>query len=349
MRIWILALFLLLATGAARAADVCPAMRNQQAATDPATRIAAVACNEHMLWYRPFIDRHGRVASSAVSEAESSLLGDGQSQPWRRVAGYWQGSGLLPQMSYFPGAADCGYAAGNDAPSPACRAFVVDQPWSAAFVSWVMIRAGVPGFRASASHIDYVRDAALHSETSAYQYLDPTRTRPAAGDLLCYVRQNGRVYGYAGLLTASNNGNGGLAMHCEIVVAANPGNDSTAYLIGGNVQQGVTMRLLPLNRNGVFWGLPQRAGGEPQCSPDDEDACNFNRQDWAVLLKLKPTEQLAKLPGAGTLAPYSAPPAETPEARQCCVNCVVGSGVPRCPSPAQPVAPPSPQDRQTPL
>jgi hypothetical protein len=63
MRIWIQALALL-ATGTAHAADICPTLRSQLWSADPATRVAAVACNEYMIWYRPFIDLDGRYAGS---------------------------------------------------------------------------------------------------------------------------------------------------------------------------------------------------------------------------------------------------------------------------------------------
>ena len=328
MRSWILALALLSATTAAHAADVCPLLRNQQSSADPATRVAAVACNEYMLWYRPFIDRNGRLASSTVMESEARLLGDGQSQAWRRVAGYWQESGLLRQMGGFAGAGECAHANSDRSPSPACRAFIIDNAWSATFISWVMGRAALPGFRASASHIDYVRAASQRPDTSAYRYLDPTHARPATGDLLCYVRGAQRVFGPAGLLGAVERG-GGLNMHCEIVVAANPGNDGTAYLVGGNVQQGVTMRLLNLNRNGEFWSLPQRIDGGAPCSPDNAEACNFNRQDWAVLLKLKSAAALALLPATTPPAISILPQAPPPQT--CCIHCVLGADVPRCP------------------
>ena len=75
--------------------DACPALRSQLASADQATRIAAIACNEHLLWFRPFIDTEGRLASATVHEAEASHLADGASEPWRRVAGYWRDSGLL--------------------------------------------------------------------------------------------------------------------------------------------------------------------------------------------------------------------------------------------------------------
>ena len=330
MRRWMLVPLLMLAATSARAVDICPNVRNQQSAADTATRIAAIACNEHMLWYRPFIDRNGRIASTAVMESENTLLDDGASQAWRRVAGYWQETGLLQQMGGSAGAGECAYAVRDRHPSPSCRTFVIDNAWSAAFVSWVLMKARLPGFRGSASHIDYVRAAYQRPDGNAYQFLDPTHAKPSVGDLLCYVRGGYEALGYAGLQAVAAAG-GGLNMHCDIVVATNPGGDSTAYLIGGNVQQAVTMRLLPLNRNGEFWSLPQQVDGGSECAPDNDKACSFNRQDWAVLLKLKSPEALAQLaPAAPMLVPAMPQAAPQPQP-QCCVHCVVGSGVPRCP------------------
>jgi hypothetical protein len=65
---------------------------------------------------------------------------------------------------------------------------------------------------------------------------------------------------------ASGSGDG-LNMHCDIVVAANPGGDGRLYLVGGNVLQGVTMRVLPLNHGGAIWGLPRRTGNRVVASP----------------------------------------------------------------------------------
>lgn len=329
----------LAASAAATAADICPTARQQQFSADTATRIAAVACNEHHLWYRPFIDTDGRVASATVWEGEGSRLDDGATEAWRRVATYWRESGLLWQMTRFPGASDCGSAAsGGGYMTSSCRTFVIDNPWSAAFVSYVLTKANVPGFRASASHFDYVRDAYLHPQEAAYQFLDPAATSPGSGDLLCYVRIPSRAYGHEGLKGAIDSGITGLNMHCDVVVAANPGNDGKAYLVGGNVQQGVTMRLLPINRSGLLWALPRRLGVEPLCSPDSVASCNFNRQDWSVLLKLKSPAALAQLPRAmqdASAYPNTMQPAAP--STKCCVNCVVGANppVPRCPVPRE--------------
>lgn len=321
---------LLLASGWAMAADKCPALRGRQSDPEVATRIAAIACDEHVRWNRPFIDAQGRLASSTVYEAESLGLEDGSS-PWRRVAFYWQSAGLLSPMAAKAGAGDCNYAVNSTYPGHGCRGFVVDNPWSAAFISWVMQRAGVPGFRSSASHFDYVRAARVEPERSPYRFLDPMAAAPAVGDLLCYVRTN-RVYGFRGLADTIDGGASGLAMHCDAVVAANPGGDGKAYAVGGNVQQAVTMRQFNLNASGQLWGVPQRTEGDVECSPDTQGACNFNRQDWAVLLKLKPQAELALI---GPVQPPTYLPSQAaPQA--CCVNCVVGSGIPRCPAPGQP-------------
>lgn len=292
-------------------------------ARDLPSRIAAVACREHALWYEPFIDAEGRLVSTAVYEAEDTRLNDRVTPAWLRVVDYWQGSGLMGAMAFAPGATTCAYARRGGGPVPGCRTFVVDKPWSAAFISYVMVQSGVPGFRSSPGHIDYVRDAYLRPESSPYTAEDPRTGRPAVGDMLCYVRGDGGGPSNFPALSAWIAGNPGasLAMHCEVVVDA--GRNGNAYLIGGNVLQSVTMRTLPLNRSGQFWGLPQVDG--PYCSPVNPKACSFNRQHWAALLKLKPGLPMRVMP---SMAPQAPPP------QSCCVHCVVGSGVPRCATPA---------------
>src|SRR6478735_11877760 len=110
--------------GTARAAEPCSV-----AAPPPTTwgeRVAAAACAEHRLWYSPFLDERGRLASTRVSEAENARLQDGTSVAWRRVVDYWKGTGLLTSFTGRPGAYECGYAMDTWPGSAACRAFVVD-------------------------------------------------------------------------------------------------------------------------------------------------------------------------------------------------------------------------------
>lgn len=317
----VLILFLLVCGPLHAAGDACAPASIQQAPTELARRIAAIACAENTLWFTPFIDGDGRLASTRVAESENARLNDHATPAWQRVVDYWKQTGLLWQMGRFPGANECSYASPGLMQTAACRVFVIDNPWSAVFVSWVMQKAGVPDFSGSASHIDYVRDAYLNPATSPYRFTNPDAERPAAGDLLCFVRAQATALGYNGLMAyVQSNPGGGLKMHCDIAVSVDGG---TLSLVGGNVLQGVTRRILHLNREGLLWGLPRRGGMDASCSPANIAGCNFNRQDWAVLLKLKPL--------APTQQSWSLP---TPSATQpaCCVNCVVGADppIPRC-------------------
>lgn len=329
------ALLVLLAIAAAipgvRAADGCG---TAVLGSSIAARIATVACRENARWHAPFIDADGRLASMTVVEAEAAPLADG-TPAWSRVAGYWRESGLLARMAGFDGAAQC-MVPGGAGSAVWCRSFVVDRPWSAAFVSWVMAQAGLPGFRPAASHVDYVRAAYRQAPASPYRFADPDAEPAAMGDLLCYVRVETRQYGHAGLRAFLDQpGEPGLPMHCEIVASVDRA-AGRLHLVGGNLLQGVTLRMIPIDRSGLPSALPRGAGRATGCWPGNPAACSFNRQDWAALLKLRPEHELAQL------APPARPPAWPPTAAQpeCCVYCVAGSGIPRCPKPGPDVESP---------
>ncbi|HEY4582263.1 MAG TPA: DUF2272 domain-containing protein [Lysobacter sp.] len=319
----VLAVALGLAATRARACDA-----GATSGTDTAARIAQAACAEHALWYAPFIDEQGRLASLRVSEGEGLRLRDGATPAWRRVAAYWQGSGVRWPYSGLPADADCS-ATGATAGAALCRSFLVDTPWSAVFVSWVMTRAGVPGFQASARHVDYVRDAWLRGDAGPYRLADPDADVPAVGDMLCFSRAS-QVFGTQGFRDwLGRPFSDALPMHCDIVVSTAGGR---ARVVGGNVLQGVTMRVLPINRLGRLWSLPRRTGGEAECQPSNPQACNFNRQDWVALLKLNPS---ANVPA----------PAVPGTPQSCCVVCMLpmAPGMKRCPATrAEPNASPVP-------
>lgn len=275
-----------------------------------AVSIVNTACNEHRLWYRPFIDRDGRAASLSVTEAEDVHLADNGLVAWQRVVGYWRQSGTLSPMGSQPGASSCMAPPGTRYTDSDCRAFLVDNPWSAAFISWVMTRASVPGFTRSPRHIDYIR--AAYQNSGPYRMADPTQEKPAPGDLLCYLRDRRETLSYSGLVQSL--GSGAVThwkSHCEVVIAANMGGDRTLYLIGGNVMNTVAMRKLDLDRSGRIELPPAKAstsdGVDPGCTPGREEECSFNRQDWAALLKLVATApSMAPMPPpdpAGTSAP----------------------------------------------
>ncbi len=165
-----------------------------------------------------------------------------------------------------------------------------------------MRTARIPGFSSSPSHVRYVRQAYRAPQASAWRFADPATTAAAQGDLLCYVRVPSRTFGFDGLGARIAGSDAGLDMHCDIVVGADTTDGNVAYLVGGNVVDGVTMRLLRLAPDGRFEDLPTRAPGDVECSPDAQAACNASRQDWAVLLQLRPEHELVALaaPPAGT-------------------------------------------------
>ncbi|WP_305804956.1 DUF2272 domain-containing protein [Stenotrophomonas sp. YIM B06876] len=293
----------------ATAAEVCD-IPPRYGLSSVAVAVVRAACDEHRLWFRPFIDRDGRIASLSVTEAESENLADNGLIAWQRVAGYWRESSTLAAMGAIPGAQSCFAAPGARYTDSDCRSFLVDNPWSAAFISWVMTRAGTPGFVRSPRHIDYIR-AAYQSNTSRdgpYRLTDPMTEKPAPGDLLCFLRDRSNSLSYSDLLTAlATGGAGNWKSHCEVVVAANVGGDRTLYLVGGNVANTVAMRMLTLDRPGRIQpplaGAPLDATLEQRCSPGQEDECNLNRQDWVALLKLRVTTPAP----APTPAPTTSP------------------------------------------
>lgn len=293
----------LLLPGTAAAAEVCD-IPPRYGLSPLAVSIVRTACNEHRLWYRPFIDSEGRAANLGVSEAEREYLSDDGMPAWQRVVAYWRDSGTLGPMGSQPGASSCMAPFGTRYTDSDCRAFLIDNPWSAAFISWVMSRAGVPGFTRSPRHIDYIR--AAYQNSGPYRMVDPAQEKPAPGDLLCYLRDRNETLSYAGLVQQLSGGKvANWKSHCEVVIAANMGGDHTLYLIGGNVMNTVAMRKLALDRNGRIQ-LPPARSNDPYdmgCTPGREDECNFNRQDWAALLKLVATTSVGSTP------PYTPPPA----------------------------------------
>jgi len=187
------------------------------------------------------------------------------------------------------------------------RASIMDVPWSAAFVSAVLRDAGVPGerFTFSAAHIDYITQAvgaaAAESRDGAAQTLyracDPYGVQPRPGDLLCYHRQEARTSETGAAAAGSplfQSIVGDIAdgqepvrwSHCDIVTRVDE-RARKVRLVGGNVQQAVSARVLNLNRSNV---LSTNQGTSlcailPWGGASGERACSLNAQPWFVLLQ----------------------------------------------------------------
>jgi hypothetical protein len=199
----------------------------------------------------------------------------------------------------------------------ALRAAIVDTPWSAAFVSYVIRQSGVAAgaFQFSNAHRAYIYDAFATSAAEinkandghAYRACPLTSTKPRAGDLLCQQREPAladasdeavreRIRAELGGSTAERSVR---RTHCEVVAYV----DRPArkmYTIGGNVNQAVTARKLNLRKRGLRfslaqksncggagnWTLPAPSAGIP--SPGKiADNCSLNDKKWFVLLQLR--------------------------------------------------------------
>lgn len=135
------------------------------------------------------------------------------------------------------------------------------EPWSAAFVSWVMCESGLDSpdlFRRDVSHRVYVDQAIRAADgrepQAAYEAHDPGERPLLPGDLLCNSRGRWR---YQTVADRRPDVGDYAAMHCDVVVRVF---DDRVAVIGGNVIQGVTLTLIPLTSDGA--AFPRPVGAE---------------------------------------------------------------------------------------
>jgi hypothetical protein len=157
------------------------------------------------------------------------------------------------------------------------------QPWSAAFISWVMCEAGLGDmkqFERSIAHRVYVDqairardgaapDAAFVAYDAGEQVIEP-------GDLLCNARGNAD---YRTLADRRPDIGQYAPTHCNVVVKVDAA-QMRILVIGGNVLQSVSLTILPAVRD---------AGR--QLRPVDEDTISGARTIFAHLkLRADPVE-----------------------------------------------------------
>lgn len=119
-----------------------------------------------------------------------------------------------------------------------------DKPWSAAFISWLMLESGVAEgqFSPSGLHADYLRAIARHQDEPGARFAlrDVTAFSPRPGDLICAPRAGARIAAFDAIPD-------GTPMHCDLVVAVA---DGTLESIGGNVRNSVSKTLRKLDAAG---------------------------------------------------------------------------------------------------
>lgn len=121
------------------------------------------------------------------------------------------------------------------------------DPWSAAFISWVMCESGLGDderFDRAIAHHTYIDQAIrardLGVDTAAYRAYDVGEQAVEPGDLVCAARRPT----YNSLDERRSQLGNGIRSHCDIVLKLEPDNDRI-LAIGGNVRGSVSLKLLP--------------------------------------------------------------------------------------------------------
>lgn len=183
-------------------------------AESPFERALEIAQEEWVLFGKQTVDVNGELTRRGGRENEEDF--------YLRVADYWQ-EGVDRKLT------------GKDR----------HEPWSAAFISWVMKKAGM-GDRFSYSdwHATYIRNSILARRagdpTFAYWGYRLSERAPQVGDLVGYARQGGITYDYQPTVYSS---------HTDLVVEVRP---NEIDVIGGNVSDSVTKKTLRTDDRGFL-------------------------------------------------------------------------------------------------
>ncbi|MDR3505553.1 MAG: DUF2272 domain-containing protein [Acidocella sp.] len=240
-----LALLLLLSGCAAQ--NHAPPFANMPYEPFSRSAAVAVAMDEWRLWGNRVDDTGG--ADYVQAEA---TMGERQQGLWQRIGEYWwEGMNAGDQTSGWTGKHD---GAGHVFPVPENGHYA----WSAAFISYVMRIAGAGrDFPYGADHATYINAAARHEAHGLLDAEDPANYAPRLGDLACFPRGSARNLTFADLPTTDS-----FPAHCGIVVG---GGAESVTIIGGNVDDAVTMEHLQTNSTGELQG---------------------NRENWFVVLRV---------------------------------------------------------------
>ena len=121
------------------------------------------------------------------------------------------------------------------------------EPWSAAFISWVMCEGGLgttANFNRSIAHRAYIDQAIKARDgtapNAAYVAYDAGEAAISPGDMLC----NGQRQNYRTIADRRRDLGDGARTHCDIVVKVDEAG-KRFFVIGGNSSRSVTMQILP--------------------------------------------------------------------------------------------------------
>lgn len=303
--------------GACAAAQSACTATARHAITDVRIRAAiAEARRQNQLFGGQFIDRDGGLFRLGYHEAEWDHAPGESTGAWQRVATFWRAlsedepprvmtsAGWVPRSEAAREAAKSLVEGSREdvaVRESLLRAAIVDTPWSAAFISYLMKTAGFTSeeFAFSDSHADYVRaaldasaaEAEGHDTPYAFRACDIATTPPRAGDLVCATRASSAGIAKFDALAATlaeRSGGETFPMHCELVVRADEGGDAKIDTIGGNVIQSVTLSRMTLNAQKVL-GAQYVGATTPAACARGTQPCrqHLTRRPWVAVLQFR--------------------------------------------------------------
>ncbi|MBE9604928.1 DUF2272 domain-containing protein [Acetobacteraceae bacterium H6797] len=234
------------------------------AASDTRGRIVQVALTEWERWGRLTVDGWPEaLPHEAAPENYENILTYWESVPegGAIAARHRQAhDALIASLAYQSEDGSDGQAYGTQPAAPIALPSIslwAYPAWSAAFVSYVMGRAGVPdtAFPPSAAHAFYI-DSLLYAAsydhaTAPFLPHDPQDYAPRPGDLICANRANTtRLAGWRDRMAETGQFR---PLHCDVVVANGGG---VVQAIGGNVLDAVVLRRFPADRSGRVLPAP---------------------------------------------------------------------------------------------
>jgi hypothetical protein len=285
----------------------------------------AHARQQHALFGGQVIARAGAVVAVGFHEAEFDRPAGESTPTWMRVAGFWAAldeelpsafrspaGDLVDRKKLFDRIAAHSQTNGENrldekqlsaVEAAFLRNALVDQPWSAAFISFLMKKSNFSRneFEFSDSHVDYVDKAVLTSSAEvrgefteyAYRACDVATTRPRQGDMICYTRGSAAaIDSHAKLLAhlelRRSVGDSGLVpMHCELVTSSDENGNAKIETIGGNVFQSVTLRKMTLNATKTLSRTYFHSRRSPVCTQGKSCSGNLSWKRWVVLLQFR--------------------------------------------------------------
>jgi hypothetical protein len=178
----------------------------------------------------------GRFLRAELSGPKEHLVEEALSE-WER---FIHGNGLEHRSPFFRRIGEYWLALGIRGIDGRTR----DQPWSAAFISFIARRGGYNDFVFSDSHDQYILDAKRNrssdNHNAPFWLFRLGEHRPQVGDMVCQWRLRPRTFD-----DLPDN----FASHCDVIVEIV---DGIAKAIGGNVRQSVSRTDFSLNDRGFL-------------------------------------------------------------------------------------------------